>query len=225
MRITRLGANYDMDVQILRIVGGAPKSLLPGETYKVVYPSSRRKLAKANPALYAALKRVRSQDVATVIFTATTDSSRTCWSTGISTGCTGWDEEHEYELIAVSAPTGICLQGNKQRVHFEWTAHDLRLVACVLSAGSTSSVVALWSDAPMRAVRSVTANLARAGTTTLIASTAGGAAPDTTGDFVMTKATGEMKAGRYRLGGCIDILDDGKGCREFPTRVVTYRPR
>lgn len=217
VRVARIGANYDMDVQIIQVISGAPASLVPGETYKIEYPKKRRSMAKSHPELFAALKSSKVNAVTTVTITDTTGSSRRCWNTGTSTTCGASDETHEYELVSISAPTGDCLQGKTKRVKFDWNSRTVKPLACLYSAGGSSRFSALVDVYPSRTVKEITVNLG-VGESVLTASSGNGV-------VAAVEVPGGVKAGRYKIGGCVDVLDDGEGCRDFPSRIVTYKPR
>jgi hypothetical protein len=214
-----------MDIQIIEIIRGKSKSLVPGETYMVDYPgslsftaSARENLAKRNPSLFAALNRVKTHDVAKVTFTDTTGSDRTCWNTGTSRGCSGSSETHDYSLVAVSARTGTCVQGTSLKASYEWTSGKAQPYACVVASGGSHRIAALVDYFEPKGINSVTVTLSRAGSPTLTATSP-------KGSVGMVTVLGELKAGRYKLSGCVDIRDDGKGCREFPTKAFIYKPR
>ena len=225
VRLARIGEGWDMDIQIIEIIRGKSESLIPGETYKVDYPgrasftaNRRERLAKNNPSLFAALNRLKTHDVAHVTFTDTTDSTRRCHNTGTSVGCGASKETHYYKLVAVSARTGTCVQGNKLSATYDWSTDDAKPFACVIAARGSYRIAALVDYFRPKGINSVTVTLSRAGSPALTATSPKGAVN-------LVTVPGELEAGRYKLGGCIDIRDDGKDCREFPAKAFMYKPR
>lgn len=220
VRVVVVGANYELEVQLIDKPAGAPDELIEGATYHLRYPVKRSKLRGNDPVMFAAVGRLRANDVVEVEFLtdAAIQESRGCYSNGRVMVCSDESTKISFDLVSVGVPQGSCLRGTKKTIRTWSYVYSLRTVLCLRRGDASTTVAGFVTDMSGEVINGVSVTLSERGTIVV-------AVASTPGDIAWVDLGRQIPDGRYWLAGCLDIKDDGKDCKPSKAASVNYRSR